>query len=110
MKSLTVNTKKFTKDELKQMIKLFKEEKNDVEQSAELFEEFIKDPADSKWRAGKFRALPQELMGVVVMLKEMVPNAYEEAVDEFVKPHQAETFKKREDLSRIIVKLQMRQK
>lgn len=110
MKSLTVDTKKFTQDELVMMIEFFQTEKEDVKETSELFDEFIADPANPKWMTGKFINLPQELMGIVVMLKQLAPKQYENSVQEFTAPHKAETLKEVENISRIIVKLQMRQR
>lgn len=110
MSSLTVNTKKFTQDELEKMIEFFKEERDDVQKRSQLFEEFIADPANPKWMKGKSANLPQELMGIVVMLKQLAPKQYENSVQEFTAPHKAETLEAVENISRIIVKLQMRQK
>ena len=110
MKSLTVKTKKFTQDELVALINIIESEKEDQERASALFEDFITDPQDDKWKTGKSKSLPHEMMEVVVMLKQIMPTEYKSAVQEFIEPHRRRTEKQLEQLSIFIVKLQMRLK
>ena len=83
------------------------EEKEEKIECAKAFVEFIKTPEDPKWQTSKY--LPQELVGVVVMLKHTLPQHYDESVQEFTRKFIDEEAEELLEISTILVKLQMRQ-
>lgn len=109
MKTLTVNTKKFTKDELISLIALVSDERKMMITRAANFEDFIKNPEDPKWKSHRYSNLPQEIVGVVVMLKQLAPQEYEESVQNFIKKFREEENADLTEISSILVKLEMRQ-